>query len=418
MLDTASMDFEISSDLSDIIDGLTAFIDAEIVTRHRDNEKMLSDPRQVYDPDGRYSQAMLELFREVRMTSANAGYYAMFVPEAIGGGGLGFEALFRVWEHIFHRYGAKNSLAAETIAHWARGPSHVLVHATPEAQERVLPDLLAGKTSMCFGMSEPDAGSDALRMSTSATLDGDQWVISGSKIWISNGPYADYAVVFAVTERPVGRTEQQASRPGITAFLVPTDTPGFTADANIRMFNELGGSESTIYLDDVRVGHEMVLGELNRGFAIAMAGVGSGRLFNSAKGVGLARWALEQAVEYSQRRYAFGQPIAANQGVTFPLADSAMEIHAAHLMSLHCSWLLDHGKPAQKELNMAKAYSTEMATRVIDRSMQIHGAIGFTNELGLAKAYESARKVCVADGTSEILRRSIVKQLLGGDLQL
>jgi hypothetical protein len=120
VLNTASMDFEISSDLSDIIDGLTAFIDAEIVTRHRDNEKMLSDPRQVYDPDGRYSQAMLDLFREVRMTSANAGYYAMFVPEAIGGGGLGFEALFRVWEHIFHRYGAKNSLAAETRP----GPCH------------------------------------------------------------------------------------------------------------------------------------------------------------------------------------------------------------------------------------------------------------------------------------------------------
>jgi acyl-CoA dehydrogenase len=405
------MDFEISSDLSDIIEGLTAFLDAEIVTRHRDNEKMLSDPRQVYDPDGRYSRPMLDLFREVRMTSAHAGYYAMFVPETIGGGGLGFEALFRVWEHIFHRYGAKYSLASEAIAHWARGPSHVLVHATPEARERVLPDLLAGKTSMCFGMSEPDAGSDALRMSTSATHDGDQWVISGSKIWISNGPYADYAVVFAVTDR----TQRPA---GITAFLVPTDTPGFTADANIRMFNELGGTESTIYLDDVRVGQEMVLGDLNRGFAIAMAGVSSGRLYNSAKGVGLARWAFELAVEYSQRRYAFGQPIAANQGVTFPLADSAMEIHAAHLMSLHCSWLLDHGKPAQKELNMAKAYSTEMATRVVDRAIQIHGAIGFTNELGLVKAYESARKVCVADGTSEILRRSIAKQLLGGDLEL
>jgi acyl-CoA dehydrogenase len=408
------MDFEISSELSDIIAGLTLFLDSEIVPRHHDNEKMLSDPRQVYDGDGRFSEAMVDLLRDVRTASARAGYYTMFVPEEIGGGGLGWEALFRVWQHVFHRYGTKYNLATETIAHWARGPSHVLRHATSAARERVLPDLLAGKTTMCFGMSEPDAGSDALRMSTVAVRDGSQWVITGSKIWISNGPYADYAIIFAVTDRTAG----PGGRPGISAFLVPTDTPGFTADANIRMFNEIGGSESTIYLDEVRVDDDMLLGELNRGFGIAMSGVSSGRMFNSAKGVGLARWAFDQTIEYSQRRYAFGKPISANQGVTFPLADSAMEIHAAHLMALHCAWMLDNGWSALKELNMTKLFATEMAVRVIDRSMQIHGAIGFTNELGLFKAYEAARKVCVADGTSEILRRTIAKRLMGGDLDL
>jgi len=408
------MDFQISSELSDIIAGLTAFLDSEVLTRHRDHEKMLADPRQVYDTDGRYSEAVLEVLREIRMASAKAGYYTMFVPKSIGGDGLGSEALFRVWEHIFHRYGATYFLASEAIAHWARGPSHVLAYATEAAQARVLPDLLSGEATVCFAMSEPDAGSDALRMATSAVPDGEEWVISGTKIWISNGPYADYAIVFAVTDREAAAKR----RAGISAFLVPTTTPGYRADANIRMFNELGGGESTVYLDEVRVPREMILGELHHGFGIAMSGVSAGRLFNSAKGVGLARWAFEQAVEYSQQREAFGKPISANQGVSFPLADSAMEIHAAHLMSLHCSWLLDSGQPALKELSMAKAYSTEMAVRVIDRAIQIHGAMGFTNELGLVRAYETARRVCVADGTSEILRRAIAKRLLGGDLDL
>jgi acyl-CoA dehydrogenase len=293
----------------------------------------------------------------------------------------------------------------------------VLVHASQPVRDRILPDLLSGQASMCFGMSEPDAGSDARMMRTRAGRDGAEWVLSGSKIWITNGPYADYAIIFARAD-PDGDGDGGQGRDQISAFLVPTDSPGFSAESVIRMWGEVGGDEAVLHLDAVRVGADMMLGDVGDGFRIAMSGVSSGRVYNSARAVGLARWALETATGYVTGRQAFGQPVADHQGVAFPLAESAMEIHAAHLMGLNCALLLDQGHPATKELSMAKAFSTEAAVRAIDRVIQVHGAIGFTNELGLVEAYHTVRKACVADGTSEILRRTIAKRLFAGDLDL
>jgi acyl-CoA dehydrogenase len=409
-----TLGFSLSSDIDSVTEGLAAFIQAEVVSRHEEAGPALSDPRAVYLPDGTYAPGVVEAIRDVRMTSSKAGYYTMFVPESIGGAGLGSEALYRVWEDVFHRFGPHYWLAPWTVAHWVKGPSHVLVDATEATKARVLPDLLSGRTSLCFGMSEPNAGSDARMMRTRAQRKGDGWVISGSKIWITNGPYAEHAVVFAVSDPDA----QAARRGGISAFLVPTDAPGFSVDASIRMFGSLGGDEALLYLDDVVVDEEALLGEEGKGFAIAMSGVSSGRLYNAARAVGLARWALERGVDYAERRESFGKPISAHQGVAFPLAESAMEIHAAHLMGLNCALLLDQGRPALKELSMAKAFSTEAATRAIDRVTQVHGAMGFTNEMGFVEAWQSVRKACVADGTAEILRRAIARELAKGDLDL
>jgi len=406
--------FDLSSDIDDLLTGLRAFVEAEVVTRHRDAGELLEDPRRKFTAGGRLSEDVLALVKEIRMASAQAGYYAMFVPAEIGGGGLGSEALYRVWEDLYHRFGSHTWLMSWVVAHWARGPSHVLVHATESVRTQILPDLLSGRASMCFALSEPDAGSDARMMRTRAVPDGEDWVLSGSKIWITNGPYAEYAVVFA----RVDPGPEDGSRGRISAFLVPTDTPGFAAEASIRMFGEVGSDEAVIYLDDVRVGPEMVLGDVGDGFSIAMSGVASGRVYNSARAVGLARWALETATEYVTRRQAFGHPVADYQGVAFPLAESAMEVHAAHLVGLNTALLLDQGRPATKELSMAKAFSTEVAVRAIDRAIQAHGAIGFTNELGLVEAFHAVRKACVADGTSEILRRTIAKRLFAGDMDL
>jgi acyl-CoA dehydrogenase len=263
-------------------------------------------------------------------------------------------------------------------------------------------------------MSEPDAGSDAARMTTRAVPDGPDWIITGTKIWVSNGAYAEYAVVFA----RVHGSGDHPQKGRISAFLVPTDAPGFEPEAPIRMFGEVGGDEAILHFDGVRVGPDLVLGDIGEGFAIAMSGVSAGRVYNSARAVGLARWALETAASYVKQRQAFGRPVAEHQGVAFPLAESAMEVHAAHLVGLNCALLLDQGRPAIKELSMAKALSTEAAVRAVDRAIQAHGAIGFTNELGLVDAYHTARKVCVADGTSEILRRGIANRLFGGDIAL
>jgi acyl-CoA dehydrogenase len=184
------------------------------------------------------------------------------------------------------------------------------------------------------------------------------------------------------------------------------------------MFGDIGGDEAVLHFDDVRVGPDMVLGDIGDGFSIAMSGVSAGRVYNSARAVGLARWAIETAAGYVKQRQAFGRAVAEHQGVAFPLAESAMEVHAAHLVGLNCALLLDQGRPAVKELSMAKAFSTEAAVRAIDRAIQAHGAIGFTNELGVVDAYHAVRKACVADGTSEILRRSIANRLFDGDIEL
>jgi alkylation response protein AidB-like acyl-CoA dehydrogenase len=404
----------LTPELAEITEGLRAFVQREVVERQKDAGDALSDPRQIYGPDGRFAAETLRCIRQVRTAAAASGYYTMFVPEELGGAGLGHVALYVVWENLYHQFGPGYWLLPYCVAHWSRGPSHVLMHATDAIRDKVLPQLMSGDHSICFGMSEPDAGSDARMMRTRATPDGDGWRISGRKIWITNGPYADYAVIFAVTDQALAADRSG----GISAFLVPTDSEGFSSEGSILMFNGIGGDEAELYLDDVYVEGDHLLGELGAGFEIALSGVSSGRVYNSARAVGVARWALERALAYVQERSAFGRPISSNQGVTFPLADSATEIHAAHLLGLHAADQLDQGSTAVRELSMSKLFSTEAAVRAVDRSMQVHGAMGFTNELGMVEAWQMVRKTCVADGTSEILRRTIAAQLLKGNVSL
>jgi acyl-CoA dehydrogenase len=244
--------------------------------------------------------------------------------------------------------------------------------------------------------------------------DGDGWRLSGGKIWTTNSPYADYCIVFAVTD-----PERAAQRKGgISAFLVPTTSPGFVVERVIRMWGSTGGDEAILHFDNIRIEPWQLVGELNKGFAIAMLGVNLGRLYNSARAVGQSRAALEKAFEYVKVRETFGHPIAEYQGVMFPLAESAIQMHAAHLMCHNAARLLDAGRPARKEVAMTKAFATQMGAQAIDRVIQAHGAIGMTNDLHLGEAYHSLRKVNIADGSNEILRRTIVKEMLEGDMDL
>lgn len=406
--------FEVLDGFDDVLEGLESFIRAEVFSRHEEHEALLDNPHSVHQADGRLSPEVRELMREVRTASAQAGYYSMLSPRSVGGEGLGFEALYRTWETIFHLCGSRYWLGWYAVAHWTKGPNPLLAHVAEPVRERYLDDLVSGEHTMCFAMSEPDAGSDAWRMRTRAERDGDGWRISGEKQWISNAAHADLAVVFAVTD-PAKAAEKSG---GVTAFLVPTDTPGFDVHSVIPLFGHSGSNEGIIQLVDAHVPDDHVIGEVDAGFRLAMEGVSMGRLYNAAKGVGLSRWAIEMALDYMQERQAFGAPISSYQGVTFPIAESAMEVHAAHLMGLNTARLLDMGEPARKELTMAKAYSIEAAVRAVDRAMQVHGAMGFTNELGLAEAWQQLRQMLVADGSSEILRRQIVQRLLKGDVEL
>jgi acyl-CoA dehydrogenase len=405
---------ELPDDVRAARDGLSRFARAEILTRHEKHRALFEDPRLLYREDGRFSDALKGLIGEVRRAAAKAGYYNMCVPEALGGGGLGHLAYYAGWEALFHLCGPRNWLMLYAISHWAFGPSRLLEKVTDEARERILAPLMAGEASMCFGLSEPGAGSDAAAIATRAVADNQGWRITGRKIWTSNAPVADYCVVFAVTD-----AERAARRAGgISAFLVPTTSPGFEVQRVIKLFGHIGGDEAELRLEDVRVEPWQLVGALNDGFAAALYGVSLGRIYNAARAVGYGRWALEQALDYAKTRQAFGQKIAEYQGVTFPLAESAMELHAAHLMGLNAATLLDQGEAAVKELSMAKAYSVQVGYRAVDRAMQTHGAMGFTNELGLHHAWHALRIVNVADGTNEILNRTVAQRLLKGDTEL
>ena len=395
-------------------DGLLDFARKEVLPRHDRHHDLFENPRRLYREDGRFSDELKGLIGEVRRASAGAGYYNMCVPESLGGGGLAHLAYYVGWEALFHLCGPQNWLMLYVISHWAFGPSRLLEKVTPEAREKILAPMMAGEASMCFGLSEPGAGSDAAALATKAVPDGNAWRITGRKIWTSNSPVADYCIVFAITD-----PERAAQRKGgISAFLVPTTSEGFEVQRIIKLFGHIGGDEAELRLEDVRVEPWQLVGELHQGFAAALYGVSLGRIYNSARAVGYGRWALEKALDYAQQRKAFGKAIAEYQGVTFPLAESAMELHAAHLMGLNVAGLLDQGAPAVKELAMAKAYSVQVGYKAVDRAMQTHGAMGFTNELGLHHAWHSLRIVNVADGTNEILNRSIVQRLLKGDTEL
>ena len=404
----------VPEELEDVLDGLERFVKTEVIARSDAHQELLEDVRQRFGPTGAYSPAVVELIREVRMASAEAGYFNLAVPQAMGGGGMGYLAYLSAWERIYHLCGGRRWLAQFAISHWAFGPSAVLERVTDRARAEVLPGMMAGETMMCFGMSEPDAGSDATMIRTRAEPDGDGWRLYGRKIWTTHVTIAEWMIVLAVTDPE----RAKARRGGISAFLVPTSTDGFRLDRVIGMWGEPGGSEAESVFDGVWVEPWQLVGELHEGFQIGMLGVSLGRIYNTARSVGLSRWAIELAVEYAKHRQAFGPPISEYQGVTFPLAEAATDIHAAHLLGCNAALLLDQGHRAIKELSMAKTFAVRAAVRAVDRAMQTHGAMGFTNEVGLAEAYHVLRVINVADGTNEILNRTIFQRLAGGDTDL
>ncbi len=405
---------EYSEDIQDIRSAIESFIRAEVFPRHEKHAALFDDERRKYGANGAYSKEVWQLVSEVRQASAKAGFYQMSAPAEFGGGGLGLLAYYAAWERIYHLCGMKYWIGHYMVSHWAKGPSPVLRNLTKRAQDEYLPGLMEGKTTMCFGMSEPDAGSDAMAMKTRAVPDGDGWRITGGKIWTSNSPQADYVVVFAVTE-----PELAAKRKGgISAFIVPTKSEGFSVESVIKMWGHAGGDEGILRFDNVRVEPHQLIGELHKGFRTAMLGVSLGRLYNASRAIGVCRWGLEMALDYTKIRHTFGKPISEYQGVTFPLAERATEVHAAHLMGRNAAELLDRGLPATKELSMAKSYAAEIGARCLDQVIQTHGAIGFTNEMYLTEAYIMLRRINVADGSREIMRRQIVKSLLDGDVDL
>lgn len=397
-----------------VVDGLLSFARQEVLPIEAEISGTLHDPRLAYEPDGRESPVITEARRRVRMASARAGYYTMFCPTEIGGGGLGARMSFLCWEALHHAFGPGDHLVYNAISHWASGPSPIWTQISDHLSRNALPGVVSGELQGCFGMSEPDAGSDAWRMKTAATRDGDAWVINGSKQWTSFAPTADYILVFAVTNPAL----VESRKGGISCFYVPTETPGFKVESVIRMFGEIGGREAIIGLTDVRVGDENRIGAVDRGFDLAMLGATQGRFYNTARSVGLSRWAMERAVDYSRTRWASGKPIGEHQAIQMMLAEMSVEVYAARTMGLDAASRADAGEDTRREAAMAKLFATNAAVRTFDRTIQVHGAMGVTNELRFYEGWKTTRAIRIADGTDEILKRTIARELLKGNVSL
>jgi acyl-CoA dehydrogenase len=409
------IDFSVPEEIRDVGEGLVEFVQRVVVPLEEEHRELLDDPRRLYTANGRYAPEVVELRHRVRTASAEAGYYNLYGSEELGGAGLGPLAQVYLQTLLHKTAGPERILVLDVVtpSAFTNGLSPVLNHLRPEVRDRYIDDIRAGEKTMCFALSEPDAGSDVFAMRSYATRDGDDWILHGTKQWITNSPYADLCMVFVATDRDAVAAR---SGEGVTGFFVDTTTAGFSVPDVIPLMGHLGADIATVSLDGVRVPGDHVIGEVGKGLQVALGGVSRGRLGLSAGAIGQAEWALAKAVEYSKQRIAFGKPIAEQQAVQLLLADSAIDVYAAKNMAWNCAWKVEQGRPARKETSMVKAFCTEMLFRVMDRAIEVHGAMGLTNEVRLEAGLRWARTIRVPDGTSGIQRRTIARRLLDGDL--
>ncbi len=415
---------DLESEVNGIIAGVQAFIESEVLPLEDRFRETLADERRLFRDDGRLVDEIDEARRTIRRKSADAGFYAMFAPKEIGGGGLPTTTAVSVLEAVYRKYGpgrlligwANGFLSSPLIAGFVDGPSHMFLNASEGLRKQIVPSLVAGEKTICFALTEPDAGSDVWGLKCKARRDGDDWLISGTKQWITNAPYADYAAVFAVTD-----PELIAKRKGgITCFLVDATTPGYAVENVLPVMGHVASDCGTIALEDVRVPNDHILGTVDEGFRVGMLGISEGRLSIAAACLGMAEWALDRCLEYVKERKTFGVTLSEHQMIQVMLADTAIDIFTTKQTVRRTAELLDEapttGRLPVKEISIAKAYSVEAAQRVMDRAIQIHGANGLSSELQFQEGFRIARTLRIPDGTSEIQRRTIARQLLRGDV--
>ncbi|MFE3460660.1 acyl-CoA dehydrogenase family protein [Nocardiopsis aegyptia] len=281
---------------------------------------------------------------------------------------------------------------------------NILYYANEEQKERYLLPTIAGERRSCFAITEPGAGSDAKAIRTRAVRDGDEWVINGEKTFITSGEEADFAMVFAVTDQDKG------ANGGVTCFLVDRDM-GWTSEPIDTMGERRPAS---LVFQDVRVPHANILGEEGHGFTLAMKWIGKGRYLLPARALGGCERLLGMAIEHAKSRQTFGAPIADRQAIQWMIADSQMEIEALRLLVLHAAWQVEQGRDSRHAQSIAKLFGGVKANEIVDRVMQIHGGMGYTRELPIERWYRDLRLLRIFEGTDEIQRRTIARDLLKG----
>lgn len=323
-------------------------------------------------------------------------------PEKYGGAGGDTISYCIAVEEIGKACGGTGlSYAANT----SLGASPIYYFGTEEQKQEWLIPMAKGETLGAFGLTEPNAGSDAGGTRTKAVLDGDEWVINGEKCWITNAQYARQIIVTAVTGK------KDNGRNIISAIIVPTNTPGVTITSNYDKMGVRGSNTCQIVLEDVRVPRENLLGDEKKGFSQFLYTLDGGRISIAALSVGIAQAAYEKALQYAKERKQFGQTISNFQAIQFKLADMAMEIELARNQVYKSAWLKDHGKPFGKESAFAKLFASEMGFRVCNQAIQIHGGYGYMREYEVERHLRDIKLMEIGEGTSEIQRLVIARHL-------
>lgn len=329
------------------------------------------------------------------------GFLGMLVPEEYGGSDLGMVAYALALEEIAAGDGACSTIVS---VHSSVGCMPILRFGTEEQKQRFLPPMASGEWIGGFALTEPQAGSDASALKTRARRDGDFYVLDGAKQFITSGKNGKVIIIFAVTD-------PEAGKKGISAFIVPTDTPGYEVLSVERKLGQHSSDTCALSFNAMRVPAENRLGAEGEGYRIALSNLEGGRIGIASQAVGMARSAFEAARDYARERVAFGKPIIEQQAVAFMLADMATRIEAARQMVLHAAALREAGKPCLTEASMAKLFASEMAEKVCSSAIQIHGGYGYLADYPVERIYRDVRVCQIYEGTSEVQRLVIARGL-------
>ncbi|HWQ35251.1 MAG TPA: acyl-CoA dehydrogenase [Blastocatellia bacterium] len=378
------MGFELSEDQQQIKRAVREFAEAEIRPH-----VMEWDEAQYFPKD---------LFHKL----GELGLTGVIFPEEYGGAGLGYVEYATVIEELARVDG---SIGLSVAAHNSLCTNHIYQYGNSEQRRRFVTPLAKGEKLGAWGLTEPASGSDASAMRTTAVRRDSGWVLNGAKNFITHGISGDIAVVLAVTDR------EMRSR-GVSAFIVERGTPGFIAGKKENKLGVRASETAGLILEDCFVPQENLLGERGRGFVNAMQILDGGRISIAALALGIAQGAYEAALKYSKERHQFGKPIYEFQAIQFKLADMATQIDAARLLTLRAAWLKDNKRQTTRESAMAKLYASEMAVRVCEEAIQIHGGYGYTKDYPVEKCWRDSKLCTIGEGTSEVQRLVIARHLL------
>ncbi len=340
----------------------------------------------------------LEVIRKL----GKLGYMGAIFPEGLGGAGMGYIEYAIIIEELSRVDGSVGIIVA---AHTSLCTNHIYKMGNDEQRERYIPKLASGEWIGCWSLTEPEAGSDAAGTRTKAVMEDGCWTLNGAKTFTTNAHYADVCVAMAVTDRA-------AAQHGISAFVVEKGTPGFRAGKKENKLGLRASATGEVIFENCRLAPTQLVGRMNEGFVDSLKVLDGGRISIAALAIGMAQGAYDAALKYSKLRKQFGRPISEFQAIQHKLVDMAVDLEAARLLNYRAGWLLDQGKRVTRESSMAKLFASEAAVRIANEAVQIHGGYGFVKDYPVEKFYRDVKLCTIGEGTSEIQRLVIARQLL------